>query len=139
MTDNLSPQMREQIDEFLNENIYCKEIPAHARIQIDGFLNSLTAKDEGKCECPICVALRLADAFGITLSEDEPKCCGCGKLYEQFGLDTVLPNGQWELLHAKEESLLCANCIVDRASEIKGCTVAHMILEIAPPTGGMNE
>lgn len=34
---------------------------------------ALTVEDEGKCECPICVALRLADVFGITLSEDEPK------------------------------------------------------------------
>ena len=61
------------------------------------------------------------------------ECEDCGKPYSEFELDTVLPNGQWELIcSGRRHELLCANCIVVRASKIPGCTVAHMVLEIYP-------
>jgi DNA-directed RNA polymerase subunit RPC12/RpoP len=60
------------------------------------------------------------------------KCIDCGKPYNSFGLDTVLPRSQWLEIMPDEDGILCANCIVDRWATIPGATVAHMIIEITP-------
>ena len=61
------------------------------------------------------------------------KCEDCGMPYKDFPLDVVIPNAQWNALHPNDGGVLCANCMVSRASEIlNGVTVAHMIFEITP-------
>ncbi len=59
------------------------------------------------------------------------KCEDCGLPYTMFGLDMTLPNAQWERV-ANESKLLCANCILIRASKIPGVIAARMVLEINP-------
>jgi len=59
-------------------------------------------------------------------------CLDCGKPYSKFPLDVILPRSQWLEIHPADGGLLCAGCIVKRASKVPGCTVVHAILEIAP-------
>ena len=59
-------------------------------------------------------------------------CLDCGKPYEDFKMDMVLPHSQWRLIHPDERGVLCANCIVNRASKIKGAIVIHAIIEFVP-------
>jgi hypothetical protein len=57
-------------------------------------------------------------------------CLDCGLPYQDFGLDTTLPNEQWLQIHPEGEGeLLCANCIVKRASILPGIIAARMRLE----------
>lgn len=63
----------------------------------------------------------------------EPKCLDCGLPYEEFGLDTTLPNGQWLLIHPEgHDGLLCANCIVKRAAKIPQVIAVRAVLDIQP-------
>lgn len=60
-------------------------------------------------------------------------CRDCGLAYQEFGIDTTLPDEQWLMCHPEGEGgLLCANCIVKRASYLPGIIAARMILEIYP-------
>ncbi len=64
------------------------------------------------------------------------KCEDCGLLYTKFGLDTTLPDEQWRLIHPEREGgILCANCMVQRASEIAGIVAARMVFEFASGDG----
>ena len=59
-------------------------------------------------------------------------CDDCGLPYGDFGLDTVLPRNQWKIIskqHEKEAGILCANCMVKRASKFDNVIVAHMVFE----------
>ena len=56
-------------------------------------------------------------------------CIDCDLPYEDFPLDTTLPDEQWAMI-AKQEDLLCANCIVKRASLLKGIIVVRAYLAI---------
>ena len=66
-------------------------------------------------------------------------CKDCGLPYDDFGLDTVLSRLQWSTIfpgHEKEMGIvLCANCMVKRASRFDSIIVAHMFFEtrIDPP------
>jgi hypothetical protein len=59
----------------------------------------------------------------------EAKCLDCGKSYEEFGLDVSMPDEDWKLINPKKDGLLCANCIVKRASQIEGVIVIKMQLD----------
>lgn len=61
-------------------------------------------------------------------------CWSCNKPYSAFPLDVVLPRSQWLAINQGEEGgLLCAACIVDRASAfIPGATVGHLVFEVTP-------
>ncbi len=62
------------------------------------------------------------------------KCKDCGFAYRAFGIDTTLSNEQWLMIHPEGEGgLLCANCMVKRASFLPGIIAARMTLEIATP------
>lgn len=53
-------------------------------------------------------------------------CKDCGLKYEDFPIDTVLTKDEWLLIHPEGEGgLLCAGCIVKRASLLPGiiCTL----------------
>lgn len=59
------------------------------------------------------------------------KCEDCGM---QYGLsdwiDTTLPNAQWNIL-SPDTGILCANCIIKRASKLDGIITSRMILVTA--------
>ncbi len=52
-------------------------------------------------------------------------CDDCALPYAEFPLDLVLPDEQWEAIHPAEAGVLCAQCIVRRASKVPGVTVVH--------------
>lgn len=56
-------------------------------------------------------------------------CIDCDRLYEDFGLDVVLSDEQWELIHPDEKGVICAQCIVNRAEKIKDVVTVNLTLE----------
>ena len=67
------------------------------------------------------------------LSTPKAICADCGLPYFDFGLDTTLSDSQWLEVHPEgRNGLLCANCIVKRASLLTGVIAARMVIEIAP-------
>lgn len=64
------------------------------------------------------------------------RCLDCGLPYATFPLDVLLPRAQWLAIHPEgDDGVLCASCIVARASKIPGATVVHAVVEIAPHRG----
>lgn len=63
--------------------------------------------------------------------ELEAKCLDCGRDYTDFGMDLLLPRWQWLLIHPDDGGLLCANCIVRRASGLRGAVALHAVIGIA--------
>jgi len=64
-----------------------------------------------------------------------PICRDCSREYPFDDLDTVLSNEQWAMIHSEGPyGLLCANCIVKRASVLPGIIAARMYLEFTPDT-----
>lgn len=61
-----------------------------------------------------------------------PRCLDCKKHYTSFGLDLTLSRPQWLLIHPDETGLLCANCIVSRASKIPNAIAVRAVIEIKP-------
>ena len=57
-------------------------------------------------------------------------CCDCGLPYGDW-IDTVLPNEQWEMILPEGSGLLCANCIIKKASKLDGIIIAKMKLVFA--------
>lgn len=68
----------------------------------------------------------------------EPTCKDCGLLYSEFGMDTVIPNQQWVDIHPSQtvwadcNGLLCASCMVKRASRLEGKLYAWMAFVFVP-------
>jgi hypothetical protein len=61
------------------------------------------------------------------------KCEDCGLPYSYFGLDTTLSNFQWSAIHPESNNgILCAKCMVARASKLPGIIAARMVFEFAP-------
>jgi hypothetical protein len=59
------------------------------------------------------------------------KCLDCGTPYSEFGLDLVLSDKQWLMIHPEGlHGILCANCIVKRAEKLKGATVVFASINI---------
>lgn len=56
-------------------------------------------------------------------------CIDCDRMYKDFGLDVVLSDEQWELIHPNEKGVICAQCIVNRAEKIKGVINVNLTLE----------
>jgi hypothetical protein len=60
------------------------------------------------------------------------KCEDCGIPYSELGLDLVLPNEQWSMIHPEGEGgILCANCMMKRAEKLKGATVVLAQIDLA--------
>ncbi len=59
----------------------------------------------------------------------KPECLDCGKPYGEFGLDMVLSDYQWQIIHPEKDGLLCANCIVKRASKLPAAIIVRAIIE----------
>lgn len=60
-----------------------------------------------------------------------PTCMDCGLPYERFPLDMLLPRSQWMEIHPDDGGLLCAQCIVTRASKLPGALSVQAVIEIA--------
>lgn len=54
-------------------------------------------------------------------------CIDCGLPYADFGLDLVLPDQQWIIIHPGINGVLCSNCICSRASKHSGTVVLAWI------------
>lgn len=59
-------------------------------------------------------------------------CLDCGLSYEDFPMDMLLPRHQWLDIHPDEGGVLCARCIVARASKLPGALAVHAVIAIAP-------
>ena len=59
------------------------------------------------------------------------RCSGCGKHYDEFPLDVVLPNEQWLQISPRPDGggVLCAACIVERGSKLPEITFAKLRYE----------
>ena len=58
-------------------------------------------------------------------------CIDCGMIYGGSDwIDTTLSTYQWSVV-CPENGILCANCIIKRASKINGILAARMHLEFA--------
>lgn len=68
---------------------------------------------------------------GTAIDTTKAGCIDCGLLYDEFPIDTTLPDNQWLMIHPEGRGgLLCANCIVKRASRLLGIIAVRMIFEI---------
>jgi len=57
-------------------------------------------------------------------------CCdSCGEPDEGMPVDITLPNHQWSAIKGDDE-LLCANCIVKRASKLPGIIAVRAVFDI---------
>lgn len=65
-------------------------------------------------------------------NEAHAVCLDCGLDYSAFGMDVLLPRWQWLLIHPDEGGLLCARCIVLRASRLPGAVGLEAVIGIAP-------
>lgn len=67
----------------------------------------------------------IANALKIVRCED------CGMLYEDFPLDVIVPNDQWQAItgYTDGKGILCAMCIVRRGEKLPGVTVAKLVFE----------
>ena len=73
------------------------------------------------------LAAAVAEAVGESMVL---KCEDCGLPYQDFGLDSTLSHEQWAMIHPKGEGgLLCANCMVSRASHIDGAVAMRMQID----------
>lgn len=102
--------------------------------------------------CALCGNGKLRAAVSLSRTAEGPAgvvggelyCYGgCGRRYEDFGLDTILPTPLWNQIavgasfrepHPADEregrgGVLCAACIVLRLAKLPGTTVARMTVE----------
>ena len=59
------------------------------------------------------------------------RCLDCGTPYSELGLDLMLPDDQWLLIHPDGMGgILCASCIVKRAEKLTNGTVVLAEIDI---------
>jgi hypothetical protein len=73
--------------------------------------------------------MRGSEEGEMSTSDIQARGLDCGKPYGEFGLDMVLPDEQWEMIHPDKNGLLCAACIVKRASKLSMAIVVKAIIE----------
>lgn len=74
------------------------------------------------------------EAVVTDATRTEAKCLDCGLDYAAFPMDLLLPRWQWLLIHPDEGGLLCAQCIMTRASKLPGAVAVHAVIGMAPET-----
>ncbi len=62
-------------------------------------------------------------------SEPELHCMDCVVRYGDFPLDTTLPDAQWKQINPTEGGVLCASCLVSRASKLPGAVAVRAQIE----------
>jgi hypothetical protein len=58
-------------------------------------------------------------------------CLDCGLPYTEFPLDLVMSRPQWLEINPDDGGVICAACMIERASKVPGCTVVHATMEIS--------
>ena len=62
------------------------------------------------------------------------RCLDCGLPYSCFPLDVTLPDDQWLAIHPEGfNGLLCAQCIVARASKLPGACAVRAVIDVPSP------
>lgn len=65
------------------------------------------------------------------------KCLDCNKDYDsEMSLDLVIPRDQWLLIHPDDGGVLCANCLISRASKLKNVINLTALITFADDYGG---
>jgi len=74
----------------------------------------------------------LAESLRAIASDCNVVCMDCGIPYGTLSLDFAMPHEQWELVSGRTDGsgILCANCMLKRASKIPGVTVAKIVLNM---------
>ena len=57
------------------------------------------------------------------------RCMDCSAIYADFPLDTTLPDEQWRMIHDSDGGILCASCIVKRASRLPKVIAVRATIE----------
>lgn len=64
---------------------------------------------------------------------EQARCLDCGMPYNNvMKLDLVLPRVQWLEVHPGDGGVLCANCIVKRASKMPGALSVSATIVFCP-------
>lgn len=65
------------------------------------------------------------------VERDVVRCDDCNLPYRAFPLDLTLPHDQWALIHPERDGggVLCAFCIVQRASKLPGAIAVRATIE----------
>lgn len=59
------------------------------------------------------------------------RCLDCGTPYRELGLDLMLPDEQWLMIHPEGlHGILCASCIVIRAERLTDGTVVLAEIDV---------
>lgn len=79
------------------------------------------------------VAVAALEALDILMDSAMGLSCeDCGLSYQDFGLDSTLPNDQWAMIHPTGGGgILCTNCMVNRASRLDGAVAVRMHIEFS--------
>jgi hypothetical protein len=68
------------------------------------------------------------------MAQLKAECEDCHLPYESFMLDVTLSDNQWLAIHPSgKDGLLCARCIVARASRLENVIAVRAVIEIEPP------
>src|SRR5512138_3482472 len=71
---------------------------------------------------------------GANGAASKAECEDCGLPYNDFMLDVTLPDEQWLAIHPSGiNGLLCARCIVARASKLKNIVAVRAVLDDGTP------
>lgn len=61
------------------------------------------------------------------------RCLDCGLPYGEFPLLVTLPDEQWQWVHPRKMGVLCARCIIARATTLLGTVPVRARLEFTKP------
>lgn len=66
-----------------------------------------------------------------TAPDAEVACLGCGRSYTSFPLDVLVSDDVWQKISGRTDGggVMCAGCIVERAAQLPGVTVAYLRLD----------
>lgn len=78
----------------------------------------------------------IAALNGESPADGRLRCMDCRLLYEDFPLDMTLSDEQWNMIHDSPGGVLCASCIVKRASKLRGAVAVRAHIELLPLSAG---
>ena len=74
---------------------------------------------------------KLPEEFSCVQDKPECKCMDCGLDYSEFGVDFTFPHEEWTQINPEENGILCANCMIIRASKLPGIIAVRGYMEFA--------
>ena len=64
-----------------------------------------------------------------SVAQLKANCIDCKKPYYEFGMDVSMAYNDWIKINPNVHGLLCANCIVKRASKVDGVITVALRLD----------